>query len=295
MTHAEQQINKLTNAQIKEFITYRHLHSKDVDKTKLNRTCTNYLSSLLIMEEFISIEYGLTIEQLQDFDFFTITALTVEHFINYVVEVKGSKPSTKNQRLVALSSFLKHLLNTYKYDISVEQEKQMNIVIESFQTRETINNDRLMFTKSQISYINRYLANTRLTHRERLLAVFLLTRDTLIQREELLDIKLEHLHLDAEKPHVSIQSKNSNVIRTCYLEQDTVAALNHYLFVRESIDTSSDYLFISNRGVKLYSETLYSAFKDVFINAGFGYIDEKGVLKTDYSLDILRLSFKHHR
>ena len=295
MTNAERQINRLTNTQLKEFITIRHLNCKNIDKDNLNKTTINYLSAWLVLEEFIVLEYGLKKEGLRDFDFFNITTHTVDKYTDYIVNVKGNKKSTANQRLVALSSFLKYLLKTYRFDISSEKERDINIVIESFQSRETVESDRLMLTKSQLAYINRYLTNTRLTHRERLLAMFLLVKDCLCKREELSELKVENLHLDEERPYVVIDAKNSNIARTCYLEDDTVAALKHYLFVRECLDVESEYLFISNRGKKISHETVYHAFKDIFINTGFGYKDSDGEIKTDYSLDVLRFSFKHHK
>ena len=295
MTNAERQINRLTNTQLKEFITVRHYEGKNIDKDNLNKTITNYLSALLVLEEFMVLEYGLKKEGLRDFDFFNITAQVVDKYIDYIINVKGNKKSTANQRLVALSSFLKYLLKTYKFDISPEKERDMNIVIESFQSRETIENDRLLFTKSQLAYINRYLANTRIANRERLLSMFLLVKDCLCKREELADIKLKNLHLDEERPYIMIEIKNSNIARTCYLEDDTVAALRHYLFVRECLNVESDYLFISNRGKKISHETIYHSFKELFIKAGFGYKDTDGEIKTDYSLDVLGFSFKHHK
>ena len=38
MTNAERQINRLTNTQLKEFITIRHLNCKNIDKDNLNKT-----------------------------------------------------------------------------------------------------------------------------------------------------------------------------------------------------------------------------------------------------------------
>ena len=116
MTNAERQINRLTNTQLKEFITVRHYEGKNIDKDNLNKTITNYLSALLVLEEFMVLEYGLKKEGLRDFDFFNITAQVVDKYIDYIINVKGNKKSTANQRLVALSSFLKYLLKTYKFD-----------------------------------------------------------------------------------------------------------------------------------------------------------------------------------
>ena len=288
------QANRLTNAQLKEYIYHRHQQSAP-SSSDISVTNRSYISSYISLEEFIRDKSNLNEDGIRDFNFFNITAQFVSDYTDYCITVKNNKKSSLNQKLVALSSFLKYLVKTYRADITPDKERDINIVIESFQNRGTIETDRLLFTKSQLSYINKYLVNTRINHRERFLAIFLLFRDTLCKREELIEFKISDLHLDADRPYISSLIKGTNKDKIYYLEDDTVFALKNYLFVREELQTENDFLFLSNRQTKIKSETIYFAFKDIFIACGFGYKDENDEMKTDYTLETLRLSFKNQK
>ena len=108
MTNAERQINRLTNTQLKEFITVRHYEGKNIDKDNLNKTITNYLSALLVLEEFMVLEYGLKKEGLRDFDFFNITAQVVDKYIDYrvLVVAKSMESDLDNPENVKVIGFI---------------------------------------------------------------------------------------------------------------------------------------------------------------------------------------------
>lgn len=293
MTILEKSLNRITNIQMKEFLSFKNNAKGGNDDGTISKTIRNYLSCCLIIEEYLVHLYNLNTEQLANFKIQDMTLENITGYQNFLIDIKGCKDSTVNQKLVCLSSLLKYTLKNSSIEISDDEEEHLKSLINALKGRKKIeNNNRLTFTKTQLVTLNKYIVNSSMTHRERMLAMFLVIRDTLCQRDNLVNIKLSDVCLDEENPYIllPIQAGGEGVRHS--IKRDTVIAIKSYLLIREECD--SEYLFISNRNVQIDSGTIYFLFKDMFIDAGFGYLDTNNEMKTDYSIDILRLSFKAH-
>lgn len=292
MTKFEDILNRLTNTQLKEFINYKNSLKVVDGEDAIDKTVRNYISGCLSFEEYLVHLYKLDKEGLRDFKILDMTINDVSSYQEYLINIKQIKESTANQKVVCLSSFFKTALKEMNLTKTNDEEEHLKALIETLKGRKITESNRRLFTKSELILLNKYIVNSTITHRERLLAIFLLLRDTFCQRVAIVNIKLSDLFLDEDIPYIVI-SPQANVEPVRFnLKPDTVIALKSYLLVRE--DCECEYLFISNRNTQIDSATVYLLFKQIFIGAGFGYLDADNEMKTDYSLDTLRLSFREN-
>lgn len=293
MVLLSKKLTRLTNIQLKHFITYKNSNNGTEFNEYITKTVNSYLSSCITIENYIKERFNLTKEELEDFNFYT---LKVEDLVDYREYLKslGLKKSSINQKLVCFSTLLKYLLKSYSAFTDVEEDNHLKELINTLKGRGTVKvTDRLIFTKKELSTLNKFIVNFKIPHRERALAMFLILRDTLCQRDDLTNIKLSDIHLDVDNPYVIVPTGSNEIPQKHLIKQDTVLAINSYLLIRMETNIDSDYLFISNRSATVSSDMVYCMFKEIFIGAGFGYLDANGEMKTDYTIESLRWSFKN--
>lgn len=203
-------------------------------KTESEHTLKSYHISLKLYLQFLE-ENDITISNI-NYKCFDVPH--IEQWIDWLMNVRKNKPQTVNNRLAALRIFLSYLgrqdislLNIHTEASLIPRRKQPKIKVKGI-SKEAI---KILF--------NEIDQKTRTGRRD--LAMFILIYNTGIRLNEVLSIKFKDLHLDVEKPYVSITGKG-NKLRSLYLLPKTVSNIKNY--IEENHDETSDnedYLFFS--------------------------------------------------
>ncbi len=163
----------------------------------------------------------------------------VRKFLNYLEQQRGCSPSTRNARLAALKTFFYYLGrevpecldNSRKID-AIPQKKTPHKTADYLDTNEL---------KAIIDSID---TASRNGIRDK--ALLLLMYNTGARVQEVVDIKLNDLRLDAAS-QVKLTGKGKRE-RACPLWEDTVKAINAYISERKSKKDTESHLFLNDRG-----------------------------------------------
>ena len=167
---------------------------------------------------------------------------TVRKFLNYLEQKRGCSPSTRNARLAALKTFFSYLgrevpeyLDTSRKINAIPQKKTPH------KTAEYLDTDEF---KAIIESID---VTGRNGYRDK--ALLLLMYNTGARAQEIVDIKLNDLRLDAAR-QVKLTGKG-NKERAVPLLEDTVSAINAYFEKRKAKHKGDEHLFLNDKGEKL--------------------------------------------
>ena len=225
---------KFITKAISEFIhTYAPNHlteSKDTLKS-YNSTLNKYL-------EFLEDQKGYSVQTLEKKCF---ERPIVEEWLRYMRNEEKLSPETCNVRLGGFRTFLKYLSTKdlkYKYlyldamDIPLKKTGKKKV--------EGI-------TKEAVKAIMAEPNQSTLTGK-RDLVFMMIAYGTGARISEILNIQLEHIHLDGEKPSITVIGKG-NKTRTLYILPKLVAHLRRYTKeAHEEEANPKDYLFYSRNG-----------------------------------------------
>lgn len=203
-------------------------------KTESEHTLKSYHISLKLYLQFLE-ENAITISNIS-YKCFDVPH--IEQWLDWLMNVRKNKPQTVNNRLASLRVFLNYLgrqdislLNLHTEASLIPRRKQPKIKVKGI-SKEAIK-----------TLFNEIDQKTKTGRRD--LAMFILIYNTGIRLNEVLSIKFKDLHLDIEKPYVSIIGKG-NKLRSLYLLPKTVNYIRNY--IKENHDetlNSEDYLFYS--------------------------------------------------
>ena len=161
-------------------------------------------------------------------------------------EQRGCSPETCNNRLASLRAFLKYLGSRnismlYLYDDAtrIPRKKEVHKKVKGISKKAV----QILLSIPDLS--------TKAGRRD--LALMIIIYSTAARMDEILSLKTKQLHLDAEKPNVTVIGKGSK-IRTLYLLPKAVAHLKKYL-KEFHVDTPNPeaYVFYS-RNTGLYGK-----------------------------------------
>ena len=197
-------------------------------------TVRSYEAALTLYIGFLE-EEGITSDKLniQCFD-----QETIEKWLSWLSNTRGCSPSTCNSRLSSLRAFLKYLASRNAKYVSVSNEAA-----------------RVKLRKTPgrvVSGMSRDAVKALMEEPDpkdkvglRDLAFMVTLYATAVRLDELLSLKLRDVHLNADKPYITVLGKR-NKLRTLYLLPRAVDHLRQYISVFH--DSSSDdeaYLFYS--------------------------------------------------
>lgn len=219
---------------VSEFIhTYAPNHlteSKDTLKS-YNSTLNKYL-------EFLEDQKGYSVQTLEKKCF---ERPIVEEWLRYMRNEEKLSPETCNVRLGGFRTFLKYLSTKdlkYKYlyldamDIPLKKTGKKKV--------EGI-------TKEAVKAIMAEPNQSTLTGK-RDLVFMMIAYGTGARMSEILNIRLEHIHLEEEKPSITVIGKG-NKLRTLYILPKLVAHLRRYIKEAHGENPDpNDYLFCSRNG-----------------------------------------------
>jgi site-specific recombinase XerD len=213
-------MKKATNESV---IIARHIHAflneyVPSQKSHSSHTLKSYQYALTLYIGFLDTEKGIHPENLFSGCF---SRTTIEEWLQWLMEQRGSSPETCNNRLASLRAFLKYLGSK---DISLLYLSEDATRIP--RKKEIRKKVKGMSKKAVQSLLSVPDLLTKAGRRD--LALMIILYSTAARMDEILSLKIEQLHLDAEKPNVTLIGKGSK-IRTMYLLPKAVAHVKKYL------------------------------------------------------------------
>lgn len=162
----------------------------------------------------------------------------IEEWLKWLMERRKCSPETCNNRLASLRAFLKYLGHR---DLSFLSLSQAASQIPRRKTcRKRVNG---LSKKAVQALLSAPDITTRTGRRD--LVLFIVMYNTAVRIDEVLSLKVQYLHLEVEKPNITIIGKGSK-IRTLYLLPRTVSHLKKYLAeFHETTLSSESYVFYS--------------------------------------------------
>ena len=201
----------------------RHIHSflaeyVPFQKSQSEHTLRSYEYAISLFIGFLEKEKGISPEKLRGDNF---DRGTIEEWLRWLAEKRGCSPETCNNRLASLRVFLKYLggrdismLHLCEAASGIQRRKEMHRKVTGM-SKEAV---RALMAAPDTSTISG----------RRDLALIVTIYSTATRIDEVLSMKVKQLHLDANKPNVTIIGKGSK-IRTLYLLPKAVAHIKGYL------------------------------------------------------------------
>lgn len=187
-------------------------------KSCSSHTLKSYQYALTLYIGFLKTEKRIRAESLCGGCF---SRTIIEEWMQWLMERRGCSPETCNNRLASLRVFLKYLGSREILLLYLSEEA--TIIPRKKEVHKKIKGMSKKAVQVLLSVPN---LSTKAERRD--LALMIIIYSAAARIDEILSLKTEQLHLDAEKPSVTIIGKG-NKIRTLYLLPKAVAHLKKYL------------------------------------------------------------------
>ena len=198
------------NAFLNEYMPSQKSHS--------SHTLKSYQYALALYIGFLATEKGISAERLCGECF---SREIIEQWLQWLMELRGCSPETCNNRLASLRAFLRYL-GSKEIRLLYLSEDATRIL----RKKEIHKKIKGMSKKAVQVLLSVPDLSTKAGRRD--LALMIIIYSTATRIDEILSLKAKQLHLDAQKPEVTIIGKGSK-IRTLYLLPKAVAHLKKYL------------------------------------------------------------------
>jgi site-specific recombinase XerD len=229
-------MKKATNESI---IIARHINTFLNDyvpsqKSHSNHTLKSYQYALVLYIGFLETEKGISAESLCGGCF---SRTIIEEWLQWLMKLRGCSPKTCNNRLASLRAFLKYLASREILLLYLSED-----ATRIPRKKEVRNKIKGMSKKAVQVLLSVPDLSTKAGRRD--LSLMILIYSTAARMDEILSLKIKQLHLEAEKPNVTIIGKGSK-IRTLYLLPKAVAHLKKYLKEFHGAPNPEAYVFYS--------------------------------------------------
>jgi site-specific recombinase XerD len=225
---------------LNEYVPFQKSHS--------SQTLKSYQYALALYIGFLEKEKGISAESLCGGCF---SRIVIEEWLRWLMEQRSCSPETCNNRLASLRTFLRYLgsreillLYLSEDATRIPRKKEVRKKIKGMSKKAV----QVLLSIPDLS--------TKAGRRD--LSLMITIYSTATRMDEILSLKIKQLHLDAEKPNVTIIGKGSK-IRTLYLLPKAVAHLKKYLKeFHGNIPNPEAYVFYS-RNTGLYGKMSQTA------------------------------------
>ena len=187
-------------------------------KTKSEYTMKSYEDAITLYLGFLEMQKGIHDGNLSGECF---SVANIESWLVWLMEKRGSSPQTCNTRLASLRAFLKYL---GKQDIKYLYLSQAATQIDRRKT--TVSKVVGMSKKAIQVLLETPDPATKAGRRD--IALMVTMYSTAARMNEILSLKIKHLHLDAKKPYITVIGKGDK-IRTVYILPKAAAHLEAYI------------------------------------------------------------------
>ena len=207
-------------------------------KTKSAYTLKSYNEAMSLYLGFLETEKGIHAGNLSGNCF---SSDNIEEWLVWLMKTRSNSPETCNTRLSSLRAFVKYL---GKKDVSY---LRLTLSASQIDRRKTISKKVTGMSKDAIqALLAAPDATTKAGRRD--IALMVTLYSTAARINELLSLKIEHLHLDAKKPYVILIGKGDK-IRTLHLLPKAVAHLRAYVTDFHGADPQSDSFVFYSRNI----------------------------------------------
>jgi len=208
-------------------------------KSRSSHTLKSYHDALSLYIGFLETQKNIRSDNLNGECF---CVLYIEQWLVWLMEQRSCSPETCNNRLASLRVFLKYLGGRHISFLHISQAASQ--IERRKQTGKKVTG---MSKKAIDTLLSAPDLSTKTGRRD--LALMVVMYSAAARIDEILSMKIEHLHLDALKPNITIIGKGSK-IRTLYLLPKAVAHLRKYVkeFHGDSPNPSSYVFYSRNAG-----------------------------------------------
>lgn len=181
-------------------------------------TVEAYRDALSLFRRYVVNTLGISIGK---FTFAECTRECVLGFMNYLSEL-NSKPSTRNQRLAALKSYLAFAADK---DVTLQSNE---LEVKRVPQCKVPKTEKTVIGEEAMAAILRQPANTKMGLRDR--TMMILMYDSGARLGEILGLTVSDAALDGENPYIRVNGKGSKE-RIVPITAKTAAHLNQYISV----------------------------------------------------------------
>lgn len=208
----------------------------DSRKSLSEFTIKGYNDTMCLFFEFLEKDEKIEIGSFSSKNF---SRESIEHFLDWLVSTKQSKPQTCNVRLGALRAYVKYLAG--------KRPEYRSLFIELSLIKQRKVNRPYKETPMTQNAVKALISTPGIKDKVglRYTVIMSVLYTTAIRIDELLSIKIKDLHLDCTKPWVTVVGKGRKA-RTVYLPSKTVKLITKYIELEYSNSVHLDgYLFFS--------------------------------------------------
>jgi len=187
-------------------------------KTRSVHTLKAYSDALSLYIGFLEMEKGINSSNLNGYCFGTAN---IEEWLVWLLESRSCSPETCNCRLASLRTFLKYL---GRKDVTYLHLSQAASQID----RKKVYAKKVtgMSKKAVAALLEAPDSSTKTGRRD--IALMVVMYSTAARIDEILSMTIEQLHLDMNKPNITVIGKNGK-IRTLYLLPKATAHIRAYI------------------------------------------------------------------
>ena len=222
--------------QLDQFLTYL-----TTEKRYSPHTVTAYRTDILSFLSFLKEEFEVSIEK-------DVTPVMIRSFIVSLME-QGMHPKSVNRKISSVKAYFRYLRKRELLDsnptATIKSVKAPKILVQ------TVSEDEILGLLDQ-GYFN----DTPEGYRSR--AIIELLYATGMRRAELIDLKLEHLDRKANTLRVTGKRNKTRIVP---VPQPAMEAIEFYLNQRGKNKGNEPYLFLTDKGKKLYPALVYNTVK----------------------------------
>jgi site-specific recombinase XerD len=187
-------------------------------KTKSAHTLKAYSDALSLYIGFLETEKGINTSTLNSAAF---CAVNIEEWLVWLMKSRMCSPETCNNRLASLRAFLKYLGGRDVLYLHLSQGASQ-IERRKAHTQKVTG----MSKKAVSALLEAPDPSTKAGRRD--IALMVIMYSTAARIDEILSMKVEQLHLDVDKPNITVIGKRGK-IRTLYLLPKAMAHLKAYI------------------------------------------------------------------
>ncbi len=209
-------------------------------KSNSPHTIKTYMMTLSLFVKFLDTEKKIDSSTLS---FACLSRTNIEEWILWLKNKRGCSPETCNIRLAALRAFLKYLAEKEIACLSIYQGATL------IPRQKVLHKKVVGMSKKAIkSLMSVPDVSTKTGRRDLVLMIVLYC--TAARIDEILSLKINQLHLNVDKPYITVIGKGRK-IRTLYILPKAVAHLKKYLEEYHPVNPNPDaYIFYSrHKGV----------------------------------------------
>lgn len=234
------------------------------EKNYAQHTLTSYASDLNQFQSFISENYDTK-------DLAEVNYPMIRRWVVSFVD-KDLTHKTINRKLSSLKTFYRFLMKIKAIEVNpMLKHKSLKLP----------KREQEVFSLKELEDISNYFEDSTFVGLRDHLIIDLLY-STGMRRQELIDLKVSSVNFSQKQLKVLGKRNKERIVP---LMKTTMALINHYLKVRESVENTGDDLFVTSKGKPIYPNLVYRTVTSYF---------KKVSTKQKLSPHLLRHAFASH-